>query len=176
MTDVRWQRAEHLYHAALDREEGERVTFLRDACGGDDELLREVESLLACDGAAEGLLSSPPKLAPLLGDDAGLSLIDRQIGTYHVLGLLGAGGMGEVYRANDTRLNRDVAIKVLPASFAYDADRLLRFEQEARATSALSHPNILTVYDIGSHEGSPYIVAELLEGEELRRQWRLGKR
>jgi Tol biopolymer transport system component len=92
------------------------------------------------------------------------------LGPYELLSPLGAGGMGEVYRANDTRLNRDVAIKVLPASFAYDADRLLRFEQEARATSALSHPNILTVYDIGSHEGSPYIVAELLEGEELRQQ------
>lgn len=92
------------------------------------------------------------------------------LGPYELLSPLGAGGMGEVYRANDTRLNRDVAIKVLPASFANDADRLLRFEQEARATSALNHPNILTVYDIGSHEGSPYIVAELLEGEELRRQ------
>jgi serine/threonine protein kinase len=76
--------------------------------------------------------------------------------------------MGEVYRARDTRLARDVAIKVLPATFAGDADRLLRFEQEARATSALNHPNILTIYDIGSHEGSPFIVAELLEGEELR--------
>jgi eukaryotic-like serine/threonine-protein kinase len=78
--------------------------------------------------------------------------------------------MGEVYRATDTRLNRDVAIKVLPASFANDEDRLRRFEQEARATSALNHPNILTVYDIGTHEGAPYIIAELLEGEELRQQ------
>jgi serine/threonine protein kinase/dipeptidyl aminopeptidase/acylaminoacyl peptidase len=87
---------------------------------------------------------------------------------YHVLSPLGAGGMGEVWRARDTRLNREVAIKVLPASFANDADRLHRFEQEARATSALNHPNILTVYDIGSHDGSPYIVEELLEGDELR--------
>jgi serine/threonine protein kinase len=78
--------------------------------------------------------------------------------------------MGEVYRATDTRLNRKVAIKVLPASFANDEDRLRRFEQEARATSALNHPNILTVYYIGTHEGSPFIVAELLEGEELRDQ------
>lgn len=92
------------------------------------------------------------------------------LGPYEILSPLGAGGMGEVWRARDTRLDRDVAIKVLPASFANDAGRLLRFEQEARATSALNHPNILTVHDFGSHDGSPYIVAELLEGEELRAQ------
>ncbi len=86
---------------------------------------------------------------------------------YEVVSQLGAGGMGEVYLAEDPRLGRQVAIKVLPVEFAKDSDRLRRFEQEARATSALNHPNILTVYDIGSHEGSPYIVAELLEGEEL---------
>src|SRR5690242_4351277 len=91
-----------------------------------------------------------------------------QLGPYEVLSRLGAGGMGEVYRARDTRLNREVAIKVLPADFAKDADRLKRFQQEAHATSALNHPNILTVYDIGDHAGAPYIVAELLEGEELR--------
>ncbi len=89
---------------------------------------------------------------------------------FEILAPLGAGGMGEVYRARDTRLNREVALKVLPASFAQDADRLKRFEQEARATSALNHPNILTVHDIGTHEGAPYIVAELLDGEELRAQ------
>src|SRR5262245_48380497 len=87
---------------------------------------------------------------------------------YTIISKLGAGGMGEVYRARDTRLDREVAIKLLPASASSDANRLQRFEQEARATSALNHPNILTVYDIGSHEGSPYLVAELLEGEELR--------
>ena len=91
-----------------------------------------------------------------------------QLGVYEVLAPLGAGGMGEVYRARDTRLAREVAIKVLPTSFANDAERLRRFEQEARATSALNHPNILTIHDIGNHEGAPYIVAELLEGAELR--------
>jgi eukaryotic-like serine/threonine-protein kinase len=93
-----------------------------------------------------------------------------QFGPYEILSPLGAGGMGEVWRARDTRLNREVAIKVLPASLAQDADRLRRFKQEALATSALNHPNILTVYDIGDHDGTPYIVAELLEGEELREQ------
>ena len=89
---------------------------------------------------------------------------------YEIIAPLGAGGMGEVYRAKDTRLNRDVAIKILPADFAQDADRLRRFEQEARATSALNHPNILTVHDFGTHDGNPYLVMELLEGEELRAQ------
>ncbi|MEK6325178.1 MAG: protein kinase [Acidobacteriota bacterium] len=97
-----------------------------------------------------------------------------RVGPYEILSPLGAGGMGEVYRARDTRLNREVAIKVLPAGFAKDTDRLRRFEQEALATSALNHPNILTVHDFGTHEGAPYIVAELLEGEELRAQLNIG--
>jgi TolB-like protein/Tfp pilus assembly protein PilF len=90
------------------------------------------------------------------------------LGPYEILGLIGAGGMGEVYRARDTRLGRDVAIKVLPAEFAADAERLKRFEREAKATAALSHPNILDVHDVGTHEGAPYLVEELLEGESLR--------
>ncbi|MGD1149010.1 MAG: protein kinase [Thermoanaerobaculaceae bacterium] len=91
-----------------------------------------------------------------------------RIAHFEVLGLIGAGGMGEVYRARDTRLGRDVAIKVLPAEFAADPERLRRFEQEARAVAALNHPNILVVYDVGTHEGAPYLVEELLDGESLR--------
>src|SRR5215475_14281983 len=91
-----------------------------------------------------------------------------RLGPYEIVAPIGAGGMGEVYRAKDPRLSRDVAIKVLPASFSQDADRLRRFEQEARAAGVLNHPNITAVHDIGSHDGSPYIVTELLEGETLR--------
>src|SRR5919201_2404984 len=91
-----------------------------------------------------------------------------KLGPYEIVASVGAGGMGEVYRARDTRLGRDVAVKVLPSSFSTDADRLRRFEQEACAAGALNHPNILIVHDIGTHDGSPYIVSELLEGETLR--------
>src|SRR6266852_76377 len=93
-----------------------------------------------------------------------------RLGPYEILGKIGAGGMGEVYRAKDTRLGRDVAIKVLPASFSADADRLRRFEQEAKAAGLLNHPNITIVYDIGtkSSDGAPYVVQELLEGDTLR--------
>jgi serine/threonine protein kinase len=91
-----------------------------------------------------------------------------RLGTYEIHSLIGAGGMGEVYRARDTRLNRDVAIKILPASFSDDPDCLSRFEQEARASAALNHPGILAVYDIGTEGAAPFIVSELLEGETLR--------
>ncbi len=97
-----------------------------------------------------------------------------KLGPYEITGALGAGGMGEVYRARDTRLERDVAIKVLPASFSSDPERLRRFEQEARAVAALNHPNILAIYDIGTHEGSPFLVTELLEGETLRERLQEG--
>src|SRR6266849_5144850 len=93
-----------------------------------------------------------------------------KLGRYEIRSQLGAGGMGEVYRARDEKLNRDVAIKVLPAALSQDKDRLRRFEQEAQAAGALNHPNILAVYDVGMHDGSPYIVSEMLEGEELREQ------
>src|SRR5882762_1713568 len=97
-----------------------------------------------------------------------------KLGPYEIRSPLGAGGMGEVYRARDTRLNRDVAIKVLPASFSSDPDRLQRFAQEARAAAALSHPNILSIFDIGDANGAPYVVSELLEGETLRDRLRNG--
>src|SRR5438270_3262767 len=91
-----------------------------------------------------------------------------KLGRYEIRAKIGAGGMGEVYRARDEKLNRDVAIKVLPASLSQDQDRLRRFEQEAQAAGALNHPNILAVYDVGTHDDAPYVVSELLEGETLR--------
>jgi serine/threonine protein kinase len=98
----------------------------------------------------------------------------QKIGPYEVRGQIGAGGMGEVYKARDPRLGRDVAIKVLPASFSSDTDRLQRFAQEARAAAALNHPNILAIFDIGEDKGAPYVVSELLEGETLRDRLRSG--
>src|SRR5260370_14711463 len=98
-----------------------------------------------------------------------------RIGPYEITGFIGAGGMGEVFRARDTRLNRDVAVKLLPASFTTDEDRLRRFKLEAQSASALNHPNILTVYDIGADDQSPYLVTELLEGESLSSRLKRGK-
>src|SRR5262245_7716839 len=177
MKPERWRQVDQLFQAALERAPEERVAFISAACIGDDSLRREVEELLRYDGAAESFIKGNAlefearRLQPEDLSQTGPQLIPGQsVGAYKILALLGRGGMGVVYRARDERLRRDVAIKVLPASFANDADRLRRFEQEAHATSALNHPNILTVHDLGIHDGSPYIVAELLEGEELRAQ------
>src|SRR5262245_34197984 len=176
MKPERWKQIEEIYDAALNLDANRRAPFLDRACDGDEELRQEVASLLASDGQAGSFLAVPAVeiAAKRLAAEASTSLIGRQIGHYQVLSLLGAGGMGEVYLARDTRLDRKVAVKVLPALFAQNPDRLRRFEQEARATSALNHPNILTIYDTGLHEGAPYLVAELLEGEELRAQLKQG--
>jgi len=168
MTPERWQQVERLYNAALEREASQRAAFLTQACRGDDELRHEVESLLAQDGGAS-LLEKPALevAAKALGGDGGPSLLGRQIGGYQVISLLGAGGMGEVYEARDSKLGRKVALKILPASFANDAERLARFQREARMLAALNHPNIATIHGLEQSGGVHYLVMELVPGQTL---------
>src|SRR5438876_1132634 len=176
MKPERWQQIERLYHAALEREPEARAAFLDKACAGDEELRREVEGLLACDDKTASFIDGPAlevAAKALAGDppaeEQGVRPpVARQIGAYQLLSPLGKGGMGEVHLALDTRLGRKVAVKLLPAEFTTDAGRLRRFAQEARAASALNHPNIITIYEIGEAEGEHYIVTEYVEGETLR--------
>jgi serine/threonine-protein kinase len=170
----RWRRVERLYHEALELPPAERAAFLRDACGSDTRLRQEVEALVSVAPDAEKFLE--PHRVAIVSDvhvTAG-ALAGRQIGPYLVTSLLGVGGMGEVYRATDTRLGRDVAMKVLPVAASTNPDQLRRFEQEARAAAALNHTNILAVFDVGTHDGTPYLITELLEGETLRDRLRYG--
>jgi eukaryotic-like serine/threonine-protein kinase len=155
MNPQRWREVEDLYHAALDREPGARADLLKAA---DPELRREVESLLAQDSSRPGMLDRPAWEA---GSSAAVSA-GVQLGPYKVEGLLGKGGMGEVYKARDTRLDRTVAVKVLPHGFVSEATRD-RFQREARAVAALNHPNICVLHDVGPN----YLVMEYLEGAPL---------
>ena len=168
----RWKQIDELFGAALQIGLEERAAFLDKACVEDKELRREVETLLASDRKEQGYIEdSPMKIAadllvtPPVRLDSG-----KFIGHYKIVSLLGSGGMGEVYRASDPRIGRDVAIKILPDQFSKDADRLRRFEQEARAAGILNHPNILAIHDTGTYNGSPYLVSELLQGEILQRK------
>ena len=164
MTPERWQQIKVVLHDALELPQQQRSAFLAEACSGDPALRQEVESLLALEDedVSTGILeSSASRIALTPG---------TMLGEYEVLSLLGVGGMGEVYRARDPRLRRDVAIKVLPSLVSNDLDRLRRFEQEARAAAALNHPNILAVFQMGTYEGAPYLVSELLDGGTLREQ------
>jgi eukaryotic-like serine/threonine-protein kinase len=181
MSPERWQQIEELFYAALELPTAERGTFLDRVCGGDAELRAEVEKLLAGHSQAAGFLDTPaPELvARKIAADSRAALAGRTLGHYRVLSQLGAGGMGEVYLAEDTRLSRRVAVKLLPARFTSDAERVRRFEQEARAASALNHPNILTIYEVGQASEAAgaasnfhYIVTEFVEGETLRERLR----
>ena len=154
-------RLENLYHAALEQSLSRREAFLVSKCGDDVELRREVEALLK--HSSEGVLDQPPWEAL-----AHIGLAEgSRLGPYQILGQIGAGGMGEVYRALDTRLDRIVAIKVLPAHLSLHPDARARLEREARAVSSLSHPHICILYDIGSQDHIDYLVMEYLEGETL---------
>ena len=165
MTHERWQQITGMFHAALQRSSAQRGIFLEDACGDDEALRAEVEAMLAAhDGAGD-----PASIPAVAVSEQMLRLESGSVvGRYRIDGLIGAGGMGQVYRARDPQIQRDVAIKVLPADYAADVERLRRFELEAHASGALNHPNVLTLYDVGAADGRPYLVMELLDGETLR--------
>lgn len=165
-----WERIKTLFDAALERPLSEREQFLAKNCP-DESVRLEVLSLLRNHQSAESFLPSAPEQAPApvaAPRSARALSINTRLGPYEVMAFIGAGGMGEVYRARDTRLGRNVAIKVLPTEFSDDRERLRRFEQEARAVAALNHPNILALYDIGSQDSTSYVVSEFLEGSTLR--------
>ncbi|MEP7341779.1 MAG: serine/threonine-protein kinase [Acidobacteriota bacterium] len=167
MNDERWRKIDAILQAALDREPHERAAFLDEACAGDDELRREVESLLAHEDSAEHFIeTSAMKVVA-----RGLSEEDfsgQQIGNYRIIKPIGAGGMGMVYLAEDEKLKRRVAIKFLPETVTADPERIRRFEQEAHAVSTLNHPNIITIHEVGQIEGKHFIVIEFIAGRTLR--------
>src|SRR4030095_2290296 len=175
MTSDRWEQINRIYDAALEVAEAERPTFVREACQGDQELLRELESLLAHDERAQQFMNRPAfqvTAEKLAGEPP--SLVGRKLGPYQIQLVLGAGGMGEVYKAKDTRLNRTVAIKVLPRLLSERTDLRQRFEREARAIASLNHSNICALYDIGRQDGIDFLVMEYLEGETLSKRLKKG--
>jgi eukaryotic-like serine/threonine-protein kinase len=172
MTPERYRQVGQIYLAALELKPDERAAYLAEACAGDEALRREVESLLEYQARSGGLLDQPilQNAAQAMADAPTTNVIGQNFGHYRILSLLGKGGMGEVYLGEDIRLGRKVAIKLLPARFMTDAGRVRRFTQEARAASALNHPNIITIYDIGQVEGVHFIATEFILGETLRQR------
>ncbi len=176
MKPERWQRIERIYHAALERDADERAAFLKEACEDDATLCSEVEMLIAANEQAGGFMVAPALEAKDTAAEKPEASTRIQVGQelshYKILSRVGAGGMGEVFLAQDKILERRVALKLLPVQFTQDAGRLQRFVREARAASALNHPNIITIYEIGevaTAEGDlHFIVAEFIEGETLR--------
>jgi serine/threonine protein kinase/Tol biopolymer transport system component len=168
MTPERWQQITNVFESALRRGAAERAAFLSEACGGDEELRGEVEALLESHERAGGFMEEPALAVAARQGGDGASLAGQTVEHYQVLSLLGSGGMGDVYLALDTRLGRRVALKLLPDYLAGDARRAALFTKEARAASALNHPNIVTVYDIGRLGGRYYIAMEYVEGVSLR--------
>ncbi len=169
MTPERMRQVEDIFHAARERAPSEQTAFIAQACAGDDALHREVELLIIADEQAVSLIELPAYqlAAPLLIGEHDKSLIGKSLAHYQIVALLGQGGMGEVYQARDTRLDRTVALKILPAEVAADAERMRRFIREAKAASALNHPNVAHIYEIGEAEGLSFIAMECVEGQTL---------
>ena len=180
MTPERWRQVDDLLEQALAQPPAERAACVARACGDDDELRREVESLLRCHLDDDYLAAPAPELAEFMATNPGVSTAvsetwaGRVLGPYRIERQVGRGGMGVVYLAHDTRLSRPVALKLLPAAFTQDTERMRRFQQEARAASALNHPNILTIYEVGHEEGAYFIAAEFVAGQTLRERLNAG--
>jgi len=169
MKPERWQKVDEIFHAALRCQPEERKAFIDKACQGDEELRRELESLLAQESAANAFIEEPAMdiMAKELADDQREAFIGRNIGQYKIISLLGAGGMGEVYRAEDRDLKRQVAVKVLASCFADDRERMARFEREAHLLASLNHPNIAAIYGLQESDGVRALIMELVEGATL---------
>src|SRR5215468_7037901 len=181
MEAKRWGQIKEIYDRALNLCDEGREDFLAEACVGDDDLRREVESLLAAHANAGTFLQSPAvevAAREIITDEVtspAPQLIGRELANYKIISLLGRGGMGEVYLAEDHRLHRKVALKMLPAQFTNDAERVRRFEREASAASATNHPNIITIHEIGQVDGAHYIVTEFIDGHTLRQRMQTAK-
>ncbi len=169
MKAERWQQIERLCHAALEVEEEQRAAFLEEASGGDETLRREVEHLLAQETKAEGFLETPAleMEAEAIAQDQANLMLGRQIGSYRIVSLLGAGGMGEVYLAEDATLGRKVALKFLPEQMRQNELAQKRFLREAKSAAALDHPYICKIYEIGEAEKAPYLAMEYVRGTTL---------
>ncbi|HEX7332959.1 MAG TPA: protein kinase [Pyrinomonadaceae bacterium] len=178
MKDERWQEVERLYHAVVAKPAGERSDFLAEACAGDEELRREVESLLAYEDRAETFIESPAldmAARMMAGEHSRTVKVGESFNQYRIVSHLGSGGMGEVYLADDVRLRRRVALKFLPAAFTKDKTHLHRFEVEARAIAAMSHPNACTIHEvIETEDGRHCIVMEYVAGMALRERMMSG--
>jgi eukaryotic-like serine/threonine-protein kinase len=170
MKAERWKQVNDLFQSALEHAPGERVAFLDEACHDDEDMRREVESLLTSHERAENFIEVPAfEVAPELAtNDSAGALVGKLIGHYRIESLIGVGGMGEVYLARDERLGRKAALKFLPENLTTDEAQLSRFKNEARTASALNHPNILTVYEIGAEGNVQFIATEFIEGVTLR--------